>query len=316
MWDAAAMAVRTNSTGGVQLRLDAIDALETHYTPPHERSPWRQPADLADGAAAALLDLLGFRNVVRDDRGYVASATREQTPGYLLTRFADKYGRAVATAFPGGRRGRAVEGSSIYLDVDELHRSVNYQLLEAGWVYPTFYSQLFVDLREDLTAAAVAARAAGTGVWAEDATLPGFRLQSRTQLTEDLVILPKLFRRLAEYLTLNETGKVGLARFPAFLAAHDDRLFTVPTGQATSFDTLIDRRGQTLRQCKCDQPRSDRCCLWTCRGPPGPLTQARVPVTARPASQGFAMSCHVTPHVSDGVLVIDGRDTMVPSRGG
>jgi hypothetical protein len=32
-------------------------------------------------------------------------------------------------------------------------------------------------------------------------------------------------------------------------------------------------------------------------------------------SQGFAMSCHVTPHVSDGVLVIDGRDTMVPSRG-
>jgi hypothetical protein len=30
VWDAAAMAVRTNSTGGVQLRLDAIDALETH----------------------------------------------------------------------------------------------------------------------------------------------------------------------------------------------------------------------------------------------------------------------------------------------
>jgi len=246
VWAAAGIVVRTNSTGGVQLRLDAIDALETHYTPPHARSPWRQPADLGDGAAAALLELLGFRNVVRDERGYVTSATPEQTPGYILTRFADKYGRAVATAFPGGRRGRAVDGSDVYLDVDELHRSVNYQLLGAGWVYPTFYSKLYVDLREDLAAAAVAARTGGQGVWEQDATLGGFRLASRTQLSEDLVILPKLFRRLAEYLSLDETGKVNLAGFPAFLAAHDDRLFTVPVGQATSFDTLITRRGQTL----------------------------------------------------------------------
>src|SRR3954454_7181569 len=135
VWEAAGIVVRTNSTGGVQLRLDAIDALETHYTPPHGRSPWRAPADLGrgappadlgDGAAATLLDLLGFQSVVRDERGYVTSATPEQTPGYILTRFADKYGRAVATAFPGGRRGRAIDGNSIYLDIDELHRSVNY----------------------------------------------------------------------------------------------------------------------------------------------------------------------------------------------
>src|SRR3954449_2936388 len=246
VWAAAGIVVRTNSTGGVQLRLDAIDALETHYTPPHATSPWRQPADLGDGAASALLDLLGFRNVVRDDRGYVIAATPEQTPGYILTRFADKYGRAVATAFPGGRRGRALDGSSIHLDVDELHRSVNYQLLATGWVYPTFYSKLYVDLREDLAAAAVAARTASNGVWDQDTTLPGFRLQSRTQLSDNLVILPKLFRRLAEYLSLDETGKVSLAGFPAFLAAHDDRLFTVPAGQATTLDTLITRRGQIL----------------------------------------------------------------------
>jgi endonuclease YncB( thermonuclease family) len=246
VWAAAGIVVRTNSTGGVQLRLDAIDALETHYTPPHARLPWRQPVDLGDGAASALLDLLGFQSVVRDERGYVTSATPVQTPGYILTRFADKYGRTVATAFPGGRRGRAVDGSGIYLGVDELHRSANYQLLATGWVYPTFYSKLYVDLREDLAAAAVAARAADKGVWNQDATLGGFRLQSRSQLSEDVVILPKLFRRLAEYLTMDETGKVNLAGFRAFLTAHDDRLFTVPAGQATSFDTLITRRGQTL----------------------------------------------------------------------
>src|SRR3954468_7173200 len=215
MWEAAGIVVRRNSTSGVQLRLDAIDALETHYTPPHARAPWRQPADLGEGAASTLFELLGFRNVVRDDRGYVTSAAPEQTTGYILTRFADKYGRAVATAFAGGRRGRAVDGSGIYLDVDELHRSVNYRLLATGWVYPTFYSKLYVDLREDLAAAAVAARTAGNGVWAQDATLTGVRLQFRTQLSEELVILPKLFRRLAEYLSLDDTGKVNLAGFPA-----------------------------------------------------------------------------------------------------
>lgn len=113
-------------------------------------------------------------------------------------------------------------------------------------MYPTFYSKLYVDLRDELSATAVAARSAGKGVWAHDATLSGFSLRSRSQLTDDLVILPKLFRRLAEYLTLDDTGRVSLTRFPAFLAAHNDRLFTVPAGQATSLDTLVERRGQTL----------------------------------------------------------------------
>lgn len=55
----------------------------------------------------------------------------------------------------------------------ELRRSVNWQLLDAGWVYPTFYSKLYVDLRDELSAAAVAARSEGKGVRAHDATLSG-----------------------------------------------------------------------------------------------------------------------------------------------
>jgi endonuclease YncB( thermonuclease family) len=246
VWASAGIAVRANAGGGVQLRLDAIDALETHYTPPHARVPWRQPTQLGQGAASRLLDLIGFSDVVRDDKGLVFSATPDQTRGYILTRFADKYGRAVATAFPGGRPGRAADGSGVFLDVEEMHKSVNYQLLAEGWVYPTFYSKLYVDLRADLAATTVRARDAKKGLWDQDTTLAGFRLRSRTQLTNELVIMPKLFRRLAEYLTLDETGKVSLTGFPAFLAAHDDRLFTVATGQATAFDTLIERKGQTL----------------------------------------------------------------------
>lgn len=247
VWATAGIAVRMNAAGGVQLRLDAIDALETHYSPPHALTPWRQPAGLGDGAAAALLELLGFSDVTRDERGSVTAATPPETPGYILTGFADKYGRAVAMAFAGGRPGRAADGGQVYFDVEELRRSVNFQLLDAGWVYPTFYSKLYVDLRQELADAAVAARTAMRGVWAEDVTLSGFRLDSRMQLTDDLVILPKLFRRLAEYLQLDDSGKVSLTAFLAFLAAHHDMLFTVPAGQSTSFDTLVERHRQSLR---------------------------------------------------------------------
>jgi len=77
----------------VQLRLDAIDALETHYTPPHAAGEWRQPAGLGQGAGAALLEGLGFDQVTRDEHGTVTAAEPAQTEGYILTRFADEYGR-------------------------------------------------------------------------------------------------------------------------------------------------------------------------------------------------------------------------------
>ncbi len=53
------------------------------------------------------------------------------------------------------------------------------------------------------------------------------------------MILPKRLRRLAEYLT-GSNGAVSLAGFKPFLAAHGDTLYTVPTGQHTTLDTLID----------------------------------------------------------------------------
>jgi len=242
----AGIIVKANASGGVQLRLDAIDALETHYTPPSAPQPWHQPKPLGDGASSALLELLGFTAVRRNDRGIVTSASPDRTPGYILTRFADKYGRAVSMTFAGARRGRGSDGSSVYLELAELRRSVNYQLLASGWVYPTFYSKLYFDLREELASASVAARDQRVGVWSDDATLPGFSLKSRAQVTDELVILPKLFRRLAEYLVLDDSGGVNLAGFQAFLAAHNDRLFTVPAGQATTFETLIQRRRQSL----------------------------------------------------------------------
>ena len=60
------------------------------------------------------------------------------------------------------------------------------------------------------------------------------------------MILPKLFRRLAEYLTLDNSGGVDLTGFLGFLQAKADRLFTIPAGHATHLDTLITLSGQHL----------------------------------------------------------------------
>jgi endonuclease YncB( thermonuclease family) len=250
----AGLAVRLNAGGGAQLRLDGIDALETHYAPPHGHRTWRQPAQLAIRAADALLEYLGFHDVQRTDDGTVRSVEPAQTRGYILTRFADTYGRPVSMVFAGDPAAdREVDRSGtgavprVYLHADGLRRSANYQLLAAGLAYPTFYSRLYLDLRQAMAAAAKEAREGRAGVWEHDATLPGVTLQSRDQLEQEVILLPKLFRRLAEYLSLDESGEVHLDGFDAFLEQHDDRLFTVPDGHATSFDTLIDVRHNHIK---------------------------------------------------------------------
>jgi uncharacterized protein YicC (UPF0701 family) len=47
---------------------------------------------------------------------------------------------------------QAASGSQLTLNVEEMGRSVNYRLLDTGWAYPTFYSKLYPDLRQALTA--------------------------------------------------------------------------------------------------------------------------------------------------------------------
>ena len=235
-------AVRRNASGAAQLRLDAIDALETHYTPPGG-STLHQPLELAHAAAADLLDWLGFRDVVRDGET-VTSVREDDLRGFILTRGADLYGRCVALA--GRADAPATSGEQLFVDVPLLRETANHRLITSGLAYPTFYTQLYLDLRNELTARAQAARAAGAGVFAGDRTQIGVTVESRATLTDAAVILPKLFRRLAEYLHLGD-GDPSLAGFGEFLAQQDDRVWVVPTGEKTGFDTVVAVDGQTVK---------------------------------------------------------------------
>lgn len=238
----AAPGVHLGAGGGAQLRLDAIDALETHYSPPAGQRT-HQPSGLAHAAADSLLAQLGFTHVERAGETITASEPAE-TPGHILTRFADTHGRPVAVVFAGDPT--EPDGTLVHLDPDRLTTSANHRLLADGLAYPTYYSRLYPDLREALTTAVAQARAARTGIWALDATTSGVTIDLPTTLAESAVILPKLFRRLVDYLALGAED-LALDGFLAFLSVREDRLFILSTRHATGLDTIVEVTGQTVR---------------------------------------------------------------------
>jgi len=60
------------------------------------------------------------------------------------------------------------------------------------------------------------------------------------------VILPKLYRRLVDYLAINDDG-ASLDGLGTYLATRDDRLFVISRGAVTGFDDVIEIAGQQIR---------------------------------------------------------------------
>jgi len=245
IWRRLRLRVHANHTGGVQLRLDGIDALETHYLPKGGTLGMQhQPVHFAKAAASALLEFIGFHHVTRGDNGIVSAARPDYVEGYILTRYADVYGRAVAFAFKG--HAQQADGADVQLDTPLLLRSANYHILTHGLAYPTYYTQLYPDIRREMTKAVHQARATNTGLWPGDKTLIGFELDSVQAITDNHVILPKLFRRLMDYLAIND-GAVSLTGFKSYLESRNDRIVILPEGHVTGFDFVVDVKGQTTK---------------------------------------------------------------------
>ncbi|MFF8407556.1 thermonuclease family protein [Streptomyces sp. NPDC014846] len=217
----AGRAVEHNAVGRATLRLDAIDALETHYGPTRVHQPLR----FAHAARDELLSRLGFTDVQHGSGETVTATTPETVPGFILTRGADVHGRCVALAGNGPAPGTS--GLEIDVDAAVLRTTVNHHLLTEGLAYPTFYRSLFTSLRTEMAAAATQAREAGRGLWPSDVTTTGAKITGLASLTDDAVILPKLFRRLVDYLRLG----MPLACLPAFLAGVQDRFSILSTGE-------------------------------------------------------------------------------------
>jgi endonuclease YncB( thermonuclease family) len=245
LWQKLQTPVSTNRSGGAQMRLDSIDALETHYRPKMGSiGIQHQPGEFADSAAGELLKFLGFKNITRGSNQVITAAEPEEVPGFILTRFADTYGRAIAFVFKGNSEEE--DGSSIYLEKSLVKKSANYHLLSKGLVYPTFYSKLYPDIRKQLIAVTEKARSDKKGLWASDKTNKGFVLEELETITDKVVILPKLFRRLLDYLAINDDS-VALDGFLNFLESKKDKVIILPDSHVTGFDFVVKVDDQNIK---------------------------------------------------------------------
>ncbi|MCX5589118.1 thermonuclease family protein [Streptomyces erythrochromogenes] len=239
--------------GRAAVRLEGVDALETHYRKTGYGPERHQPRKLGHLAADALLKHLGFTSIDRHENETVTTVP-VQVPGFILTSGADAYGRCIALAFDGSVRPPVYSGYEVAVDEDLMKRSANYRLVEDGLAYPMFYPGLPGYLRDLLRDAAREARnsAPPKGVWAEDKTTGGALIDGIGSITDDdtgVVILPKLFRRLKDYLD-SGSGVTSLAGFAAYLAGAADEYRHLPDGRTkTGLHRLIEisEDGKTLR---------------------------------------------------------------------
>jgi len=174
-----------------QLRFEAIDALETHYLGFH------QPQAFAIAALETLLAMLEITAVA-----YSLGVTRivsacDAKPGFIAAAALDRFHRPVSFVFPDDVD--LEDGAEVMASALPVEQSVNYRMAEQGLVYPTFYLPLEPEIMAHFKPAIARARVTGRGLWAVDRTA-GFEFDRPGVIEEDVVILPKLFRRLASFL--------------------------------------------------------------------------------------------------------------------
>lgn len=178
----------TENAGVIQLRLQGVDALETHYAVPKPAVPadlkgktsptlkeppylsLSQPAAMAKGAADYFMKLLGITEVkwrnsprgsyVSEARMTVGSASavvkekgKDGVPGFIVSGDIEKNGRPIAWVFSGDTPIK--DGSVISTDqlAEIADKSANYELLRSGMIYPLYYMTLAGKLRRKLDAA-------------------------------------------------------------------------------------------------------------------------------------------------------------------
>ncbi len=222
--------VKVDPQGHVRLRLEGIDTLEINFQGYH------QPLKFVNEALDFLLSQLGIRSVL-----WGSAHARDGAAGCILSHKAEKHGRPVALAFPGDHSWR--DGAEINLDAVLLKHSVNYQLLQAGLAYPTYYQGLPPPLREAFTRAWREAGIHRRGFRPMDRTNLGVEVDGLRSLTERDVILPKLFRRLVRFVK----EKHDLSGFQAWLEANPDHVTYLPTGRLTTLDTLVRVQGNFVK---------------------------------------------------------------------
>lgn len=190
---------RNNSlTGDYQLRLEGIDAPETHY------GTESQP--LGNVARDRLLELLSFSQIERIEEKII-KCEPATVSGAILTKGFDFHGRPIAYALLGDTAG-LVDGSDVHVSVELLAQSLNARMVQEGFAYPLLYTSTPTTHRDWLREQARLARDQKLGVWAHDSSREFVLIdKSSVCAPSGALIYPKFFRRSIDYLRQLASGE-------------------------------------------------------------------------------------------------------------
>lgn len=217
-----------------QLRVESIDALETHYEGYH------QPRPFAIAALESLLELLNIKSVT-----YSLSVTQiveadDGKPGFIASASTDRFGRPVSYVFP--KNAKLTDGAVLDSNTLPIEDSINFQLAREGLVYPTFYTTTDRVFAEKIRAVVARARATKRGIWSIDKTADFTLLDLRT-LQEDILLMPKLFRRLVGFFN----NYADFDKLPIYMAKQRDNLVLWDGTKKKSLADLMTITGRRLQ---------------------------------------------------------------------
>lgn len=272
--------------GAISVRLQGIDAPETHYQPvvaeprpagaPTPSAPkpsagnHHQKLALSRLAAQTMLGGLGITVGAADwhSWGYLRRVTvngavvterfQEGVEAVVVANTVDLNGRLLGWVFPASAslaEGATLSESALASRVKD---SLNAELLETGMAYPYYYYTLSTALRGRLAAFANAALKAGRGVWAEDTSAVGTPLRTLGELNDQAVIWPYLFRKLLRswrHVALEtwwaggDTSEAALERLPLdqLYATGNPYVYVISKRAFQRLDEIVEITGDTLR---------------------------------------------------------------------
>ena len=219
----------------LQLRIEAIDALETHY------EGYTQPRAIAKSATHQLLTAFGVEALTYSLNFKKIITANDGAPGIIISKGLDGFDRPVSFALLGEHD--IVDGTVLDALTPELvAATINYKLAAEGQVYPTFYQGMDEVALDTISRAVADAVNDKRGIWTFDRS-PGFTFWEPRTIYEDVVILPKLFRRLVGYCdthdNFNELG--------AWLKRARDPFTVISTGQYfTRLGDLVAVKGRDI----------------------------------------------------------------------
>ncbi|CAG1016980.1 hypothetical protein ANAEL_05937 [Anaerolineales bacterium] len=226
--------VVVKATKKKQLRVEAIDAMETHYEGYH------QPRAFALAALEAMLEMLRIDTVIYSLGLTQVVDANDGKAGFIASGSVDRFGRPVSYVFP--KDVKLTDGAVMDSSQLPVEDSINFQLAREGLVYPTFYTTTDRVFAEKIRAVVTRARATKRGIWSIDRTSDFTLLDIRT-LQEDNLIMPKLFRRLVGfYDNYSDFGKL-----EEYMKKQRDNLVLWDGTKKKSLADLMTFEGRRLR---------------------------------------------------------------------